>query len=314
MTFLRETPKDLRDGVIEAAARLGIADRQVEKDYWVTEVLRRLVRDFDGTFLFKGGTSLSKAYRIVERFSEDIDLLLLSEEGQETEALLDGVQTAAEGVLGHGAEIDRDPAVGLARRMLVEYDMLPDLPKAKGMRRQIVVEPGIRGGPKPSERKIIISLLGDVLGDGSYEDLTPFDLDVLHPARTMVEKLFAVDAIGAKLLADPLRKLSDTEARHFYDLYFLWDEEKSQALSWLSEGSNHDDVVTECLEVSARWYNGSVVPDGGFANSACFVNPDLTQRLEDGYRRMLEAVCYPLAARPSFEDVCRRARGLAGTI
>ncbi len=310
MTLLRSALKDFRAGVIAAAAELGIAERQVEKDYWVTEVLRELVGRLDGMFLFKGGTSLSKAYRLVERFSEDIDLLLLSEEGDETEALLDDVEGVASEVLNGPADVDVQN-VGLSRRMFVEYMLLPDLPRAKGMRRQIVVEPGIRGGPKPSERKTIVSLMGGVLGESAYEDLTSFEIAVLHPARTMVEKLFAVDGIGTKLLDDERRKLSDTEARHFYDLYFLWDEDISPALRWLDEGTNRDEVVADCLEVSARWYGGAVVPDGGFANSACFRDPDLAGRIDEGYLRMLDAVCYPEAIRPSFEDVCHRARDLA---
>ena len=60
-----------------AAERLGISPTAVEKDYWVSQVLRVLGRDFGGDFTFKGGTSLSKGYRLVERFSGDIDVLVL---------------------------------------------------------------------------------------------------------------------------------------------------------------------------------------------------------------------------------------------
>ena len=60
-----------------AAERIGISPTAVEKDYWVSEVLRVLARDFGAAFIFKGGTSLSKGCRIVERFSEDIDVLVL---------------------------------------------------------------------------------------------------------------------------------------------------------------------------------------------------------------------------------------------
>ena len=50
----------------------------VEKDFWVTWVLHRLFRDLElaRQLMFKGGTSLSKVYRLIERFSEDIDLIL----------------------------------------------------------------------------------------------------------------------------------------------------------------------------------------------------------------------------------------------
>ena len=49
----------------------------VEKDYWVTHVLKRLAEsEYREAIVFKGGTSLSKAHRLIERFSEDIDLAL----------------------------------------------------------------------------------------------------------------------------------------------------------------------------------------------------------------------------------------------
>lgn len=62
----------------EAAARLGMTPAVVEKDFWVTWVLDRLFSTpaLARLLIFKGGTSLSKAYRLIERFSEDIDLIL----------------------------------------------------------------------------------------------------------------------------------------------------------------------------------------------------------------------------------------------
>ena len=62
----------------EASARMGVATIIIEKDFWVCWGLKRLFElDAPGNgFLFKGGTSLSKAYGLIERFSEDIDVLL----------------------------------------------------------------------------------------------------------------------------------------------------------------------------------------------------------------------------------------------
>lgn len=62
----------------EAAARLGMTPAVVEKDFWVSWVLDRLFAtpDLARLLMFKGGTSLSKAYGLIERFSEDIDLIL----------------------------------------------------------------------------------------------------------------------------------------------------------------------------------------------------------------------------------------------
>lgn len=62
----------------EAAARLGMTPAVVEKDFWVTWVLDRLFATptLAHLLVFKGGTSLSKVYGLIERFSEDVDLIL----------------------------------------------------------------------------------------------------------------------------------------------------------------------------------------------------------------------------------------------
>jgi len=62
----------------ETAARMKTTPAVAEKDFWVTWVLYRLFADAElaRLLIFKGGTSLSKAYRLIERFSEDIDLIL----------------------------------------------------------------------------------------------------------------------------------------------------------------------------------------------------------------------------------------------
>ncbi len=72
-----ETFDALRDG---AAERFAIDSSAVEKEYWALEALRAATAPLDGVdeFVFKGGTSLSKAYGIIERFSEDIDLLVIT--------------------------------------------------------------------------------------------------------------------------------------------------------------------------------------------------------------------------------------------
>lgn len=60
------------------AGRIGIRQEAVEKDFWVCYLLDHLFHDciYKDAFVFKGGTSLSKAYHLISRFSEDIDLIL----------------------------------------------------------------------------------------------------------------------------------------------------------------------------------------------------------------------------------------------
>jgi len=69
---------DRRDIFSEAAARRGITPTIIEKDFWVCFTLKMLFQRsrFGQSLVFKGGTSLSKAHGLIERFSEDIDLVL----------------------------------------------------------------------------------------------------------------------------------------------------------------------------------------------------------------------------------------------
>jgi hypothetical protein len=81
--FLKATRQDRRDVFLATAARLGTPAQNVEKDFWVSWTLDVL---FNGLplghprFLFKGGTSLSKCYGLISRFSEDIDITVFRED------------------------------------------------------------------------------------------------------------------------------------------------------------------------------------------------------------------------------------------
>ncbi len=76
--YLLLTEKELKQIINETAANIKISNAIIEKDLWVCIILDYLFNDFKykDSFVFKGGTSLSKAYNIIERFSEDIDLVL----------------------------------------------------------------------------------------------------------------------------------------------------------------------------------------------------------------------------------------------
>src|SRR5258708_21255314 len=72
---------EFRDLLRATAEALDLPIWIVEKDYYVTRALGALCERIGDQFLFKGGTSLSKAFKLIERFSEDIDLLFQMEQG-----------------------------------------------------------------------------------------------------------------------------------------------------------------------------------------------------------------------------------------
>jgi len=71
---------DFEAAIVASAAAAGLQESFVEKDYYVTEVLRMMAERYSpGQVIFKGGTSLSKAWGLIQRLSEDVDLLLVPE-------------------------------------------------------------------------------------------------------------------------------------------------------------------------------------------------------------------------------------------
>jgi len=111
--FANDTPELRNEAFQEAAAQLGMSKAIIEKDFWVCWSLKQLfaLPSFGEQMIFKGGTSLSKAYDVIHRFSEDVDLSLDREQlgfvgnrdpegpdlsGKKQKKLLQELQTAAE--------------------------------------------------------------------------------------------------------------------------------------------------------------------------------------------------------------------------
>ncbi len=83
--------------ITEAAARLGLHPVIIEKDFWVTWTLARLFEQepLRSGLVFKGGTSLSKVFGVINRFSEDIDLSISSLLLGHDEAFLDDAPSSS---------------------------------------------------------------------------------------------------------------------------------------------------------------------------------------------------------------------------
>ena len=90
--------KEIFNELIETTAGvLGIPAVFIEKDYWVTYILNKLSKSiYKETAIFKGGTSLSKAYKIIGRFSEDIDLAIITDgiDGNAVKTLIKNIEKA----------------------------------------------------------------------------------------------------------------------------------------------------------------------------------------------------------------------------
>ncbi len=155
----------LRDepGAIGVAAALieqttGVPAVHVEKDFWVTEVLRAAAAQAadDGVALvFKGGTSLSKAHRLIRRFSEDVDLIVVVPADSKTAAdrCLKAISDAAGIALKVAGIVDTGSATkGRKRTIRFEY---PTVQASGVLSAGVLLELGARGGTLPAELKAV---------------------------------------------------------------------------------------------------------------------------------------------------------------
>lgn len=211
---------------VRAATRIEAAF--VEKDYWLTTVLWELSRLPQASIVvFKGGTSLSKAYGIIERFSEDVDFALLVDglSGNQVKSRMDSI---SKGITRHLPEIHHPNITSKGsrfRRTAHQYPSTQMLEIETQMASEVVLEINAFANPHPFTLYPIQSMIGQLLESQSRQDvieaydLQPFTLQVLEPTRTLAEKVLAL-ARASRDKQSPLRQLQN-KIRHTYDLYCL---------------------------------------------------------------------------------------------
>ncbi len=235
MTFLHEEA-DLGDLLTIVGEAVGIDRALVEKDYWVTHTLWALERTDLGIW-FKGGTSLSKGFGLIERFSEDLDLFI--EPGKASvppvrswtsmnrgpirgrraffEALAEAIEVPQARVLLEAESIDRRAR---GARYRVEYPGLYLAGLGPEIRPFVLLEVGA-ARVTPHISRVLSSFVHDWLdrhqpqffeeGNGIMTDNRP-RVRCVHPLVTLIEKL---DAISRRFPRDPMEPAAFI--RHYED-------------------------------------------------------------------------------------------------
>lgn len=301
---------------IDAAAdRLGISATAVEKDYWVGEVLRVMAEGFAGDFVLKGGTSLSKGYGLIQRFSEDIDVLVLpGDRGRgATDTLMKRMSADAAGGIGGTATGVGGSETGRHRSYEIAY---PALREATDLiRTSVLLEMGTRGGSEPSETVMCSGLLGIQLAQAGtdlaeFSDLEPFEIVVLHPGRTLLEKLAGIHAEAMRIGADPGVGVNPRVGRHFYDVHELLAD--ARVLDLLGDRNRVELIMEEVSEVTQAHFAKTaepveVRPEGGFAQSPAFrLSSEISDRLRATYEETMPKLYFGTDPLPSWEAIAER--------
>ena len=192
--ILEKQPELLADAIRAASEYYHIAPVYIEKDYWISKILQQLSRSvYMENTVFKGGTSLSKGYGLINRFSEDVDVAVLTQK--------------LSGLYQYPASV-HDPLFDfVANRVVVEINSFAN--PYPYVRRQI--------------KSFITSYLENTGMDSFIEeyDLHPFELNILDKRRTLCEKV--VSLLRFSFMDNPVQGLTG-KIRHFYDIYFLLDD------------------------------------------------------------------------------------------
>ncbi|MBB75648.1 MAG: hypothetical protein CMJ75_14175 [Planctomycetaceae bacterium] len=251
MDALARAPASERAAIFEeTAARRNVTGPIIEKDFWVCWTLRRLFALQDPTvgFIFKGGTSLSKAYGLIGRFSEDVDLsldrhdlgfcegrdpaakdisgkhrkALLKELEEATaayvgEPLLDRLRGAFAGGLGSdafGLDVDdRDPQTLLFR---FPAGLATASYGGGYLGPSVKLEFGSRSDHLPAEDRVIVPYAAETFPEVVANAQTT--VRVLAAERTFWEKATILHQLAHR---PPEKALSDRTSRHYADLVAL---------------------------------------------------------------------------------------------
>lgn len=199
----------------------GIAPGIVEKDYYVTIFLKNLVK-IQPEIIFKGGTSLSKCYQLIQRFSEDIDLNLECET-RPTQGQRRKMKENIVAIIDEFKFTLANPEQVKSRRDYNKYIVdFPSVFSFPNLKQYLIVETSVFLRAFPACEMAATSLIYEYLKREKQEDiiekfsLEPFMICVQDARRTFVDKLFAV---GDYYLEEKIMEHS----RHIYDLYKLYD-------------------------------------------------------------------------------------------
>lgn len=215
-----------------AAIAYGFRTFQVEKDYYVSLLLKQLV-ERRPSLVFKGGTSLSKCFAVIKRFSEDLDLSVPLEEGQKKlprgqkrqlkEDIVEVIDQAGFQLLNleeirSGREFN-EYQIAYEKTFTGDDQMSPHL----------LVETNVAFSPFPFKQRPVSNYITQFVLEAAEAntekqlfldtyDMHPFPANVQSIERTFLDKLFA--------LCDYYEKNESTRySRHLYDLHKIWNSE-----------------------------------------------------------------------------------------
>lgn len=302
---LRDDLDLLEASVSRAAEQTGIPIQQIRKDFWLTEALRGVVAHANSRsarVVFKGGTSLSKVFRVIERFSEDVDILVIGAGSKAAiNTAMKGLIAAAEQHIGVSGVLNlKTVDAGVFREVRIVY------PGCRPPDAGLLLEVGARGGAIPNAEHDVTSIVAplavEMLGE-DVEEAEPFAVHVLAPSRTLAEKLVIVHEAHHRTHGPGREQRIAKTARHYYDIWCLLGDPNVRA-----EIAEHGAGILAreiCQHSKAIGLPAVTYPAGGFGASPAF-EPKSTVDQRKAYATNVPQLLWPTATLPTFAECLER--------
>lgn len=326
--FLRMASDERRLACLKVAETKRLQAASVDKDFWVCWVLRELfsLPNLGGRMTFKGGTSLSKAWGLIERFSEDVDLVVdkhtlgfAGDTGPEQAASrkqrkrrLDDLMGACRGWVQEelkpaleqsiaqrfgtreGWQLEVDPDADDGQCLLFRYPSAFPAAEAGYVRPVVKIELGARSDTWPSESRRVTPYVAEVL-PGAVPDAT-FPVSALVAERTFWEKAMLLHEETFRPKDKPRK---ERMARHYYDVWCLITRGVAERAA--ADRALFDRVAAH-REIFFRlgWVDYTTLRPGSLRLTP---PPDHRAAWEQDYAEMAEAMFY--GVRPEFDEILR---------
>lgn len=218
MEFLHNNKETFSQAINLVTNKNGIRPEIVEKDYYVTMILRLLSERLP-FIVFKGGTSLSKCHRAIKRFSEDIDITIDTTISQGQKKKVKEAIEEVSAILGLSIpNIDKTRSRRDYNRYEIEYNPIDELDDVAVLP-AVILETSYTAISFPVSELPVHNYIGDMMVEEAPDyieryALSPFTMKVQDISRTLADKVFAICDYY-------LQNKTEKHSRHLYDIYKL---------------------------------------------------------------------------------------------
>lgn len=218
MEFLHNNKETFSQAINLVTNKNGIRPDIVEKDYYVTMILR-LISERLPFIVFKGGTSLSKCHKAIKRFSEDIDITIDTTISQGQKKKVKEAIEEVSTILGLSIpNIDKTRSRRDYNRYEIEYNPIDELDDVAVLP-AVILETSYTAISFPVSELPVHNYIGDMMVEEAPDyierySLSPFTMKVQDISRTLADKVFAICDYY-------LQNKTEKHSRHLYDIYKL---------------------------------------------------------------------------------------------